>query len=66
MLNGTIRIVVIMILNEPNCTGVNPVSPFLISIYELPHIIDRIINEPHFLRPIFNYKFILEELTLLV
>lgn len=33
---------VIMILNEPNCKGVKPTNPFLISINELPQINARI------------------------
>ena len=59
-------IAVIIILKDPSCIGVSPVSPFFISMYELPHIIDRIINVPHFLTPIFKYLFILEGLALLV
>ena len=29
------------ILNDPTCNGVNPTSPFLISIKELPQIMER-------------------------
>ena len=31
-------IVVIRIREAPNCTGLRPTKPFLIKIYELPHI----------------------------
>ena len=46
-------------LSEPSWTGVRPVNPFFINIYELPHIKDRITNVPHFLTLKFNYLFFL-------
>jgi len=32
------------ILKDPTCSGVNPTSPFLIRIKELPQITDRVIK----------------------
>lgn len=33
-----------IILNDPNCNGVRPISAFLININELPHIKERMIK----------------------
>lgn len=36
------------VLNAPNCKGDNPISAFLISINELPHIKDKTPRKIHF------------------